>query len=307
MALLSHVQPGEVIRASAWNGLVDQVNTLLGGGGTVAGVPVPSVIGRPLNQARALLTQPSVNLALGVTLDAFGTSVDPNAPASQTRTVIMQSPSAGVQAAVGSPVDLVLAALGSPSTQPAPVILGTSAPSTPIGQPLTIIGDNFDLTANKNIVTFDGVSAGVPSPASKTSLTVTVPTVPGVPKTVQVVVSIVGGPSSGPFSTTITTALPGATPTIASVDVTPNAIARVGQSIKITGTNFNATANQNTVIFDNVQVAASGATGTTQLTVTVPDIPGVNLNGPPKAVALRVKVGAQTSQTPAAPFFVEKV
>src|SRR5437870_1551254 len=108
MAQIPHVQPGEVIRSSFINGLIDQINAL-GTGAPPAGVAVPNVLGRTLSQARTTITQPSVNLALGVTLDAQGILVDPNAPASANRIVIMQSPQAGVRLTPGSAVDLILA------------------------------------------------------------------------------------------------------------------------------------------------------------------------------------------------------
>ncbi len=306
MAQIPHVQPGEVIRSSFINGLVDQVNALASGA-PGPGVSVPHVIGRPLSQARSMITQPAVNLALGLTIDANGASVDPNAPASAALVVIMQSPQASARVNVGSAVDLILAAQGTgPAPLPKPVIVGTTSPSTPIGQPVTIIGDNFDLTASSNTVTFDGVPAGVPNPASKTSLTVTMPVIAGVPKTVQIVVTTPGGGPSAPFPTTVTAPVPGPTPAITSVDTSPHAIGRVGEAMKINGSNFSATASNNTVLFDSVQVVASVASAN-QLTVTVPNIPGVVLNGPPKLVSLRVKVGSSTSPPSAAPFFVEKV
>src|SRR5262249_28155126 len=109
MAQIPHVQPGEVIRSSFINNLIDQLNAL-STGAPAPGVSVPDVFGRTLSQARTLITQPSVNLALGTTLDAFGTAVDPNASASANRLVIGQAPAAGSLVPVGSPVNLVLAA-----------------------------------------------------------------------------------------------------------------------------------------------------------------------------------------------------
>src|SRR5687767_4195360 len=107
MAQIPHVQPGEVIRSSVINELIDQVNAFGGSTGPVSGVEVPELFGRTLTQARALLTQPSVNLALGTTIDTVGTMVDPNAPANATRIVLGQNPVAGTRRPVGSPVSLV--------------------------------------------------------------------------------------------------------------------------------------------------------------------------------------------------------
>ena len=304
MAAIPHVLPGQVIRANLINQLIDFVN---GSGSTVpSGVEVPDLFGRTLSQARIELTQPALNLALGTTLDAFGTLVDPNAPASQTRLVIGQAPPSGVRVPAGSAVNLVLAAQGSgPSPQPKPIVTGFNQASTPINQPITLLGDNFDLAAANNTVTFDSVPAGVPNPASKTSLTVVVPNVPGVPKTVNVVVTTPGGGSSTPQTTTILPPLAGPNPSISNIDISPNPVAaQVGQSIKINGANFDNSAANNTISFDTVLVAPSLASPT-QLTVTVPNIPGVNLNQPPKSVSVTVKVGAKTS--PAVSILVEKL
>ena len=310
MAQIPHIQPGDVIRASFINGLVDQVNALaLGGPSTPTGVVVPNVIGQQLSQARTTLTQPAVNLALGTTFDTFGALVDPNAPASATRMVVGQSPFGGSRVSAGSAVDLLIAGQGGgPVVQPKPSITGFGAVSTPIGQPLTILGDNFDLTASKNIVTIDGVPAGVPNPASKTSLTVTVPNSAGVPKAVAVVVSINGVGSSNSMSTSILAALPNPNPSIAFFDTSPFMVARVGQPMKINGSFFSSTPANNTVMFDATPAVASAATAT-QITVTVPEIPGVNQGAGPKLVTLVVKVGSNSSNAfPNPPgFFVEKV
>lgn len=49
-----------------------------------------------------------------------------------------------------------------------------------VGSPVTITGTGFSTTANQNVVNFGGVNAGVPSAASTTQLTVTVPNgIPG--------------------------------------------------------------------------------------------------------------------------------
>jgi hypothetical protein len=306
MAQIPHVQSGEVIRANVINTLIDQVNAL-GSGAPGPGVTVPNVIGRPLSQARTMITQPSVNLSLGLTIDASGVLVDPNAPASATRIVIMQSPPAGTRATVGSAVDLALATLGpGPSPQPKPVINSLSASSRPIGQPVTILGDNFDLSAANNQVTFNGTAAGVPSPASKTSLTVLVPPLASPPVSATIVVTTPAGGSSNGFSITVTAPLGTPNPTISSIDVSPNPIAVVGQTITINGTNFDATTPANNkVLFDAVQVDAATATAT-KLTVVVPNIPGVILNQPPTQVSIVVKIGANQS-FPTFPLFVVKV
>jgi IPT/TIG domain/PASTA domain len=304
MAQIPHVNPGEVIRASLINQLIDAANA--GGGTTVpSGVAVPDLFSRTLSQARSLLSQPAVNLPLGATIDAFGTIVDPNAPSSASRVVVGQSPSAGARVPVGTPVSVVLAAQGTGSgPAPKPVITGFSAATTPVGQPVTILGDNFDLTAANNTVTFDGVPAGVPNPSTKTTLTVIVPPIPGVPKSANVIVATPGGGSSVPAPTNVAAQLPGPNPAITSVDPSPLAIAQVGPPLKIKGSNFSATAANNSTMFDLTPGPVPTAASTTELTLIVPAITGVNSGNPPKAVTLTVKVGANSSS----PFsmFVEK-
>src|SRR5205823_2452424 len=151
-------------------------------------------------------------------------------------------------------------------------------------------------------------TAGGPNPASKTSRTVTGPNIAGVPKAAPVVVSINGVGNSNSMNTNIIAALPNPNPTITTVDSTPFAIPRVGQAMKINGSNFSPTPANNTVMFDQTAAVPSAATAS-QLTVTVPEITGVNQGAGPKLVTLVVKVGANSSQAfPNPPgFFVEKV
>jgi IPT/TIG domain/PASTA domain len=313
MALLSHVQPGQVIRASAWNGLVDEVNALQTGA-PGSGVTVPNVIGQPLSQARTLLTQPPVNLSLGTTIDAFGQLVDPDT--SGSRVVINQTPNFPMRVPVGSAVDLLLAAQSGtgPGPQPLPVITGFNNTATKIGQPITIQGDNFDPSGPNNTVTIDGTGAGIPSPASKTSLTVVVPPVSNPPtgsqqKTVDVIVTT-GAGSSVPKQTLIEAPSANPTPTILNIDTSPNVgFALVGQTITITGTNYSTTPANNKVVFNpvqnNIQVTPTTVVSPTELTVVVPQIPGVNPNQPPKPVGVVVRVGANQS-FPEKTLFVKK-
>ncbi len=109
MALLSHVLPGQVIRSKDFNALIDEINALQTGA-PGAGVSVPDVFGVALSQAKAVITQPSVNLTLGSVFDVFGTAINPNTPASAARLVLGQAPPALARVTVGSPVNLTVAA-----------------------------------------------------------------------------------------------------------------------------------------------------------------------------------------------------
>jgi len=107
MAPISHVNPGEVIRASLINQLIDVANG--GAAAPASGVAVPDVFGLQLAQARAILTQLSVNLTLGSVFDVFGTAINPSGVGSGGLLVLGQAPPAQTRVPVGSPVNLTVA------------------------------------------------------------------------------------------------------------------------------------------------------------------------------------------------------
>jgi hypothetical protein len=157
MALIPHVQPGQVIRSNFINALIDEINALQSGA-PGAGVAVPDVFGLPLAQARAVITQLSVNLVLGSVFDVFGTAINANSSVNAARLVLGQSPPAQSRVTVGSAVNLTVAAApgqgggGGGGTQPVGTVLvgGGQGPSGTITQNATHIFV-FPITAALNV------------------------------------------------------------------------------------------------------------------------------------------------------------
>jgi hypothetical protein len=126
-----------------------------------------------------------------------------------------------------------------------------------VGTSIKILGNNFSATVNQNTVTFNGTNATVIT-ASTTELTATVP----VGATTGNVVVTVGGLASNGVTFTVLQTPPQIT------TLNPDA-GQIGISIKIIGSNFSATANQNSVTFNGTSAIVTNAS-TTELTVTVP-------------------------------------
>ncbi len=136
MAPIPYVKPGEVIRSSLINQLIDIANG--GGGAPAAGVPVPDVFGVALSQARSMIMQPSVNLNVGSVFDVFGTAISPNAQSAAARLVLGQSPPAFTRVTVGSLVNLTVA--GTPQSG--------GGGAVPVGT--VIVGDGVGPAGNIN-------------------------------------------------------------------------------------------------------------------------------------------------------------
>jgi hypothetical protein len=297
--MIPHVLPGEVIRASLINQLIDAANA--GTGPAPIGVPVPDLFGRTLDQARSLLTQPSTNLALGSVLDVFGAVVDPSAPGSGSRFVLNQSPSTGTYVPIGSPVNVVVAAPGSTPTPPPPAIIRTETltatvtSSFRVGESFVIVGSGFNVAAGLNSVTIGGqpVATVLPDPANPTQrLIVAVPTgIPGAPvnptdpplPNVQVAVRNQG---STPGTFTITVLPPSAVPLPDIISFLPSS-QFVGSNVTIGGANFSSDITRNIVTLSSTPptnaVVVSANTG--QIVFTVPDLPGL---GAPSGSTLSV-------------------
>jgi hypothetical protein len=295
---IPHVLPGEVIRASLINQLIDAANA--GGTAPATGVEVPDLFGRTLDQARALLTQPSTNLALGTSLDTFGAVVDPNAAGSGSRFVLNQSPSATTRVPVGTPVNLVIAAASSGPAQPPPVVtrtetlVGVVTSTFRVGETLVLVGSGFNVAAGLNVVTFDGQPAtSVTSDAANPTqrLRVVVPTgIPGGPvnagdpakPNVQLAVRNSG---SAPAVFNITVDAPSAVP---QPDITSFAPTQqfVGQNVTITGVNFSNILARNVVTLNGTGATVVSATPT-QIVFTVPNLPGL---GPGSGATLQVNI-----------------
>lgn len=296
--LPDEVMPGELISSEWVNSLLAKVGELdaqvrqLSGSLPAGTVTVPNVFGKPLSEARQIITLPALQLALGSVFNANGASINPNVVASFSLVVIGQYPVPGAKAMPGSAVNLLVAGTGGntvPPPAPLPTISGFSKLKTPVGELVDIIGTNFVMPKENNAVTFKGVPAEVLA-ATIMALTVRVPA------------NIVGAPTSGtdgvPVPVRVVTPhgevtaqhsiLPplggAATPTITSV---MPSIPAVNAKMTINGTNFSPNFEQNEIHFDTITATAETAL-TNQLVVTVPN--GVITAPGMKAVNLKVEV-----------------
>ncbi|HEX2076799.1 MAG TPA: IPT/TIG domain-containing protein [Longimicrobium sp.] len=286
MAPIPHVQPGDLIRATDMNALIDIVNALEPGPQT--GATVPNLVGRTLGQALALLNQQGSSLAPGFAIDVFGAVVSPATPGSLTRLVIMQSPSVGARVSLGTTVDMIIAGQGAgggnPQPPPAPTITRTeTATGTPtttfrVGDTMAIVGTNFSVVAAQNTVTFDGVpAASVSSDPSDPSRRLLVgvpnnipdaPADPDDPSKSGVVVAVSTGGAS--VTTTITVAAPPGEPQPQISGFTPTA-QFVGSNVTINGANFSTNPSRNIVRFGTTNAQAIVSATATQIVATVPN------------------------------------
>jgi hypothetical protein len=142
-----------------------------------------------------------------------------------------------------------------------PSITGLSPTSGPVGTPVTITGTNFGATQGSNTVAFNGISAGIATSWSATSIVAPVPT----GATTGNVVVTVGGTASNGVAFTVTTA---SAPTITNLNPTSGT---VGSSVTITGTNFGATQGSSTVTFNGTAATVSASNWTaTSIITSVP-------------------------------------
>ena len=81
---------------------------------------VPNVFGTRLIDARAIITEPSRQLALGFVLDSNGAGIDPIASVNSDLIVLNQSPAADSRVAINTSVNLIVSAAASTSPQPQP-------------------------------------------------------------------------------------------------------------------------------------------------------------------------------------------
>ncbi|MGV3523870.1 MAG: IPT/TIG domain-containing protein [Candidatus Sericytochromatia bacterium] len=156
-----------------------------------------------------------------------------------------------------------------------PTLTSLSASTGSTGDTLTLTGTGFSSTEDDNTVSFGGTEASVTA-ATATSLTVTVPEAPAGSANVTVTV---GTQTSAPATFSLEPSL--ATLSTAAGEQDDQAILLRGQTLTITGTNFDPTPGNNSVSFSHpsittATVTASTATAT-QLTVVIPD--GVNVPG----------------------------
>jgi hypothetical protein len=162
-------------------------------------------------------------------------------------------------------VFLLILAGCSKTTAPAPAITpptitAISPVSGTVNTQVTITGTDFGASAADNTVKFNGVAATISS-ATTTSLVVSAPSGAS---TGPVTVSTASGTANGPTFTYIAVTPPA--PTITAI--TPIS-GSAGITDTITGTNFNAIAANDTILFNGVAATVQTATAT-MLTVQVP-------------------------------------
>jgi hypothetical protein len=294
------VKPGEFITAEKWNALVARVTGLA----TAGPVTVPSLFGRALADARAIIQMPGSMLNVSQVFDAFGQSVDPNDSANAQRRVLSQTPIAGAQVPEQTGVSLVVAAVpGGIPSNPLPEIAGIDPASQQETGFVVISGQNFDTPAQLNTVLFDG-EPSTPDNGTSIALHVKVPLgVSGVPASggsranVPVVVKKRSSQESVPFMMTVQSPPAVQPPAITSIAPQSGPLGFLGQPIVITGSNFGASLSAVRVFFDGDPATgvAPSAGSSTSLTVTPPTSLAKGFSGSTHAYAVTVKVGDQTS------------
>lgn len=139
---------------------------------------------------------------------------------------------------------------------PAPVINEFSVTGAAVGTSITISGANFGATAGENIVRFNGVTADITS-ASTTELVVVVPEEA---TTGPITVEVIGQTNETELIFTIAPVIEAINPEVGLP----------GETVTITGSNFNAVPDNNNVSFNGALAIVESAS-TTELVVTVPD------------------------------------
>lgn len=163
-------------------------------------------------------------------------------------------------------------------------ILQFTPSSGPVGTPVTIYGTGFSATPTSNTVKFNGTTATVAT-ASTTVLTTTVPA-GATTGTISVTVAGITATSAASFIVGT-----GSAPTLSSFSPV---VAGYGETVTLTGTNYDTTLINNHVAF----TAGIGVVATaTTTTITVP-VPGSAQTGP---ISVSTAQGKATS---AVEFFV---
>jgi len=291
---LRKVERGGLIEADLMNLIIDKLvilsDTVSSLGGSTGNVTVPNLFGRTLSSAQSLITEPQIKLRLGNTIDAFGAALNPNLPETRTKIVIGQVPASGVRVPVNSSVDLLLSAQPSTNgngttTSTVPKITGFNPTKTPVGEKVTIFGENFEVDLAKNKVFFDDTpTAAPPEKGGTTELLVRVPSISSPPaagteKKVNVRVELPEG-KVATGETTLLPALGGEPPELISIRGSDPDVLTVGEIATITGKNFSEKLQENTVIFGTITAGVeTSGNSTTTLRVRVPDLPGLPPGG----------------------------
>jgi len=260
---ISELQPGDLITAELLNAIIRKLQGVGGPSGTV---DVPLLFGLTLGAARSILATPGSNLQLGTVLDTAGTVIAPTDPAKATLKVLGQVPSPGVRVLAGTAVSLVIP--GSGGTTPGggqPTVSSFFPTTQAVGQPLQIIGTNFDLTPSKNTVTFNGISGGTPTNSSNAA-NLFINQVPvgadGAPQPCVIDVTTPTGTARGSLIITPATGVQLATIARINGSTGPQITVSANTDITITGTNFGTTESQVRLI-----LGTPGAGGVPMLTV----------------------------------------
>lgn len=160
-----------------------------------------------------------------------------------------------------------------------PAITTLNVTAGEIGSQVKITGTQFNPDTSKNKVMFGSVEATVEL-ASTTELTVSVP--PGIFGTVPVTVANLQSPASNAENYAIT-------PKVTGLSVTTGSS---GDTVTLTGNGFTPTSANNSIKLGTHTLANPVAIGSTQLKITVPNVPAGTANS-------SVQVGAQISATAA--------
>lgn len=306
----TQVTAGDLITAELMNEILARLanhDALIGQGAGAGTIVVPSVFGRTLTDARAIITAPTAQLVFGAVIDTQGNVVNPNLSQSLLLAVLAQTPSAGSRVAPQTAVDLLVAAAsaGGPSAPVLPSISTITQSSAAVGSEIDIFGANFNALPSLNTVRFNGQPGTVSLTSNTEHLIVAVPnTIPGAPQNpgnpslpgVVVSVATPAGPAPTTRTITVTAPVP-STPQISGTTPAPPNPAIVNGTLVINGSNFSATALQNTVTLSGTPCTVTNASPTS-LTVTVPLIAGLNsIPSTRTNVPLVVVVAGNTSNT----------
>lgn len=161
----------------------------------------------------------------------------------------------------------------------APTVTTFSPISGLIGTTVTITGSNFSTTPANNTVKFNGTTATVTA-STATSIAAVVPA-----GATSGVITVTVGSETGTSANSFTVIFP--TPTITSFSPTTGP---VGTTVTLTGTNFSAIPNENTVKFNGTEAVITASTSTS-ITVSVP--PGAQTG--PISVIVNGQTGSSTS------------
>lgn len=257
------VRPGDLITAEVFNALLErlaEIEDLIGGSGGL--VEVPRLIGLTLGQALSQLLQSGGAFTVDEAFDVLGTALSTSTQDARSRLVVNQVPPPGARVASAGPIDVILAAKGSPN-QPAPSITSVSPIPVELDQELTLSGVNFGSPPGLLTVTIDGVTVQ-PTLHQPQSIRFVVPAnLPNVTsegRTATVVVATAGGlantdekefddrpyviPSSGTLPKVTSMVNPNGT----LVPLDGTGTITVGQTMTLSGQNFLADPSQNKLV-----------------------------------------------------------